>query len=142
MTYRALFDPDPAGGFVVTFPDFPYGVTQGETEASAMEMAEDAVLMILGHLMKQGEPLPAAKPARARQMRNVAIPALAAAKVELYQAFRASGLRKSDLAKRMGIALPNVDRLFSLQHASRLDQMEAAFRALGKRLAVVVEDAA
>jgi antitoxin HicB len=35
-----------------------------------------------------------------------------------------------------------VDRLLDLRHASRLDQMEAAFRALGKQLSVDVRDAA
>lgn len=35
-----------------------------------------------------------------------------------------------------------IDRLFDLTHHSRLDQLEAAFAALGKRLAVQIEDAA
>ena len=35
--YLALFEPDrKAGGYVVTFPDFGYGVTQRETYAEAM----------------------------------------------------------------------------------------------------------
>jgi len=37
--YAALFEPDrKAGGYVVTFPDFGYGGTQGETDEEAMEM--------------------------------------------------------------------------------------------------------
>jgi antitoxin HicB len=36
----------------------------------------------------------------------------------------------------------SVDRLFRLDHASRLDQIEAAFRALGRRIDVKVESAA
>ena len=40
VTYPALFEPDrQAGGFVVTFPDFRYGVTQGDTLEEAAEMA-------------------------------------------------------------------------------------------------------
>ena len=36
MEHLALFEPDlEAGGFVVTFPDFSYGVTQGESEQEA-----------------------------------------------------------------------------------------------------------
>jgi antitoxin HicB len=64
------------------------------------------------------------------------------AKVELYRQFRASGLRKVDLARRLGIPKTVIDRLFDLMHNSRLDQIEAAFAALGKRLAVQIEDAA
>jgi len=35
-----------------------------------------------------------------------------------------------------------VDRLLGLLHASRLDQLEAAFRVLGKRLDVGIREAA
>jgi antitoxin HicB len=46
--YLALFEPDPkAGGYVVTFPDFGDGVTQGETEEEAMEMAQDLLMLTI-----------------------------------------------------------------------------------------------
>jgi len=35
-----------------------------------------------------------------------------------------------------------VDRLLDLKHASRLDQIETALRALDKRLTIEVKDAA
>jgi antitoxin HicB len=38
--------------------------------------------------------------------------------------------------------MPQIDRLVDLRHASRLDQLEAAFRALGKQLCVEVREAA
>ena len=57
-------------------------------------------------------------------------------------AFDASGIRKAEMARRMGISKVNVDRLFDLTHYSRLDQIEAAFRALGKELAIEIRDAA
>ena len=65
-----------------------------------------------------------------------------AAKAELYSVFRASGIKKVELARRLGIPKTTVDRLFDLDHHSRLDQIEGAFSALGKRLAVEVRDAA
>jgi len=37
MEYPALFEPAQEGGFVVTFPDFDWGITQGETEEEAHE---------------------------------------------------------------------------------------------------------
>jgi len=51
-----------------------------------------------------------------------------------------SGIR--ELARRLGIPRTPVDRLFDLNHHSRLDHIEAAFGALGKPLAVAVHDAA
>jgi antitoxin HicB len=65
-----------------------------------------------------------------------------AAKAELYREFLTSGIRKAELARRLGIPKTNVDRLFDLRHQSRLDQIEAAFRALGKVLSIEVRDAA
>ncbi len=44
MHYPAQFEAAPEGGFVVTFRDIPEAITQGETEAEAMEMAADALL--------------------------------------------------------------------------------------------------
>lgn len=65
-----------------------------------------------------------------------------AAKVDLYTTFLASGRKKAELARRIGIAKTHIDRLFSLRHYSRLNQVEAAFSALGKRLHVEARDAA
>jgi antitoxin HicB len=51
-------------------------------------------------------------------------------------------MRKAGLARRLGIAKAAVDRLFDLTHDSRLDQIEAAFRALGKEIRIQISDAA
>jgi antitoxin HicB len=67
---------------------------------------------------------------------------LQSAKVDLYRAFLESGLRKEEFARRIGIPKTHIDRLFSLRHRSRLDQIEAAFAALGKRLHVEARSAA
>jgi antitoxin HicB len=55
---------------------------------------------------------------------------------------RTAKMSKAELARRLNCHMPQVDRLLDLRHASRLDQMEAAFRALGKQLSVDVRDAA
>ena len=143
VSYYARFEPDPeAGGFVVTFPELEYGATQGETLEEVQEMAEDLLKCMIQHLIGEGKPLPAATKHRGKQYRLVSLPALQSAKVELYMAFRASGMKKAELARRVGIAKTNVERLFDLDHTSRLDQIEDAFRALGKKLDVTVGNAA
>jgi len=60
----------------------------------------------------------------------------------LHEDAAAALARAVDLARRIGIPKTVIDRLFDLTHRTRLDQIEAAFAALGKRLAVQVEDAA
>ncbi len=142
-TYLALFEPDPkAGGYVVTFPDFGYGVTQGETRAEAMEMARDLLILTIGDYMRESRPLPPPKRRRGSRFVPVALAALQAAKVDLYSAFRDSGLKKAEFARRIGIPKTHIERLFSLRHHSRLDQIEAAFAALGKRLHIEPRNAA
>jgi antitoxin HicB len=141
--YQGLFEPDrKAGGYVVTFPDFGYGVTQGESEREAMEMARDLLMLTIADYIRAAKPLPLPRRRHGARYRAVPLPALQAAKVDLYSAFLASGLKKAELARRIGIPKTHIERLFSLRHHSRLNQIEAAFAALGKRLHVEARDAA
>ena len=44
LYFNALFEPDTEmGGFVVTFPDFKWGVTRGDNEQEALDMAVDII---------------------------------------------------------------------------------------------------
>ena len=99
--YLALFEPDPrAGGFVVTFPDFGYGATQGESDEEAMEMARDLLMLTIGDYVRESKPLPAARRHRGSKFRAVPLLALQAAKVDLYVAFLQSGLTKAGRIRR------------------------------------------
>jgi antitoxin HicB len=141
--YPALFEPDhEKGGFVVTFPDLPPCITQGDSENEARAMAQDALAMMLSHIIGQGGEIPRPSARRGRKFRQIQLPPMENAKLDLYRAFRASGLRKAELARRMGIQKTNIDLLFDLERPSRFEQIEAAFRALGKRLVISVEEAA
>lgn len=64
------------------------------------------------------------------------------AKFKLYSALRAAGIKKIELARRLDCSPSQVDPLLDIQHNSRLDQIEAAFAALGKRLEIEVVEAA
>ena len=93
LYFNALFEPDlEAGGFVVTFPDLGWGVTQGETEKEALEMAADAVEMIVRDYIERAERLPFPSKLRGKKYRAVHLPALQTAKAELYMAFKESGM--------------------------------------------------
>ena len=60
---------------------------------------------------------------------------------ELFRAMRQAGIDKAELAHRVGIASKDVDRLFSIHHKTRLEQVEAALAVVGPRLVVTVEPA-
>ena len=142
MQYPARFARDKvAGGYVVTFPDVPEAITQGETMAEAMSMASEALELALTFYTEKWKDLPMPS-APKRGMRLVWIPALSEAKFGLYSALRASGLKKVELARRLNCSPSQVDRLLDISHHSKLNQIEAAFAVIGKRLAIEIQDAA
>lgn len=134
--YPAILEAQPEGGFVVTFPDVPEAITQGEDEDEALAYAIDALETGLSFYVDARKPLPVPSAADGRP--TVRPSALECAKLGVYQAMTEQGLRKTDLARRLGWHLPQVDRLFDLNHASRFDQIEAAARALGRHVEVRV----
>ena len=134
--YPVILEAQPEGGFVVTFPDIPEAITQGEDEDEALLYAVEALESALLFYVNDRALLPVPSPALGRP--TVRPSALECAKLGVYQAMMEQGLRKTDLARRLGWHLPQVDRLFDLSHASRFDQLEAAARVLGRTIEVRV----
>lgn len=122
---------------LVTFVDVPEALTFGADEDEALLQAVDALETALSFYVQARKPLPAASKPR-RGQRTVRPSALESAKLGVYQAMTEQGVKKAELARRLGWHMPQVDRLFDLRHASRLDQIEAAARVLGRHLEVRV----
>jgi antitoxin HicB len=133
--YPVILTPDD-GTVLVTFPDVPEAITFGADEDEALLQAIDALESALSFYVGDRKPLPVPSAADGRP--TVRPSALECAKLGVYQAMTEQGLRKTDLARRLGWHLPQVDRLFDLNHASRFDQIEAAARALGRHIEVRV----
>jgi predicted RNase H-like HicB family nuclease len=70
QTYDALFELAEEGGFVITFPDLSFGVTQAMTKKKEWKMAVDCIETVLGELIKKGQPLPVAKKRRGKNYRQ------------------------------------------------------------------------
>jgi antitoxin HicB len=137
--YPAHLQPEPEGGFTVTIPDFGFGVTYGASREEALRQAADLLETIVANCLAEGWEVPLPSAARDRPL--VALDPLVAIKVELYRAMRAAGITKAELARRMGIAPQQAQRLFDTNHASRIDQLAAAFAALGRRLVITSQAA-
>ena len=142
--YTVILTPDDNGTLLVSCPDLPEVTTFGEDEEDAMQRAADAVEEAFAARIARREeiPPPSAIPAGKRGRLVVRLPPLTTAKVELYRAARAKGVSKAELARRLGWHGPQVDRLFDLNHRSTIAQLDQALRAIGKRLAVSIHDAA
>jgi antitoxin HicB len=127
-------------GLLVTFPDLPEAITSGKDMAEVRINASDCLEEALAGRIVDREEIPPPSPARGRPV--VGPGSLIGAKAALYLAMRELGVSQSELARRIGVAPPLVNRLLDPRHASRADRLDAAFAALGKRLIIAVEAAA
>jgi antitoxin HicB len=136
LKYPIEIAPDDNGTLLVTCPDLPEVTTFGEDVADAALHARDAIEEAFANRIAAEEDVPPPSPARGRKV--AALPALIAAKVELYRTLRETGVRPAVLAQRLGLRSAEAAGLIDLSRPSSLDQLEAAFLAVGKRLAINV----
>jgi antitoxin HicB len=123
--------------FLVTFKDVPEAITFGKTEADALSNAVDALETGLSFYVDARKPLP--KPSKAKRGQKIISPsALESAKLGVYQAMMDQGIKKAELARRLGWHMPQIDRLFDLKHSSKFDQIEAAATVLGCHIEITV----
>ncbi len=122
--YPVTLTPDD-GTVLVTFPDVLGAITFGADKDEALLYAVDAPETALSFYVDARKPLPAGG------QHTVRPSALECAKLGVYQAMTEQGIKKAELARRLGWHVPQVDQLFDLRHASKLDQIEAAAKVLG-----------
>ena len=122
---------------LVTFKDVPEAITFGKTEADALSNAVDALETGLSFYVDARKPLP--RPSKAKRGQKLVSPsALESAKLGVYQAMMDQGIKKAELARRLGWHMPQIDRLFDLKHSSKFDQIEAAATVLGCHIEITV----
>ena len=138
LSFAVKLTPDDNGTLLVTCPAIPMVVTFGETREAALLHAVDAIETALASLISDNEDIP--PPDAVGELVKMSL--LTTLKVSLYQALRSAGINRAELARRLSWNRESVDRLFRLDHASRLDQIEAAFKVLGREITVDVRIAA
>ena len=121
--------------FLVNFADFPEAHSVGETIEEAHREAVDGLITAVELYMddRREVPMPSAA---AEGQHTVPLPALETAKVLLWNEMLQQKMRKADLARKMQVHQPQIDRLFDLRHATKLDFVEQTAAALGRRLTV------
>jgi len=141
LAYPAKLEPDPDGGFVVTFPDFGFGVTEGDSEEEALGRAADLLETLIAAVIDDNEDLPA--PSAAGESSIIALRPLVAAKAGLYRALREAGVSKNELCRRLGLQYVQLQRILDPAYGgTKIDEVDRALRALGKSLVIGVADAA
>jgi antitoxin HicB len=120
---------------LVTFPDIPEAITQGDNRAHALEMANEALEVALQFYLDDKRPVPMPSQARRGQAVVEVAPSLAA-KILLLNEMLRQKVRPVELARRIGTTKQEVNRLTDLKHPTKIDRIDVAMRALGKRLIV------
>jgi antitoxin HicB len=140
--YRCMYQTDDNGTLLVSCPDFPEVVTYGGDPPDAWHHAMGAIEEAIAARISDGREIPASTPRSKFTGKNdfwVRLPQLTAQKVMLYNLLSKAGVTRSELARRLRWHREQVDRLFRLDHASKADQLDAAFKALGHEVVVNVE---
>ena len=140
LIYPVHLEPDDNNTILVTFPDVPEAVTYGDDAADAGNHAVGALTAMFSAYMDDRQRIPMPSPLKGRS--GVVLPVGISAKILLWNAMVDAGLRKADLARKLNLSPSVIDRLLSLTHASRIEQIETALAALGKTLVVGVREAA
>lgn len=131
LCYRYELTPDDNGTFLLTFPDIPEAAAVAEDMESAPIEALDGLLCALDGYFSDRRTVPLPSEGSGD---SVTLPALETAKVLLLNEMVAQGVKKAEMARRLDVHMPQVDRLFDLRHNTKIDFLEKAAGKLGKRL--------
>jgi antitoxin HicB len=135
LQYPANFEAAEEGGFVITFPDIPEAITQGEDEEDGLRRASDALETALDFYFEAPRPIPApSKPKRGQRL--IELSASLSAKVLLLNEMVAQKVRPAELARRLKVTPQEVTRLTSLHHTTKIDGIALALKALGKTMEI------
>ena len=146
MLYLLNVTKDDDGSLLVTCPAFPEVTTFAEDVAHVPLRAAAAIEEAMAARIHDGDDLPPAgtdeKFRRAKGRYWVKLSTMTTLKALLYMALRESGVTRAALARQLHWHREQVDRLFRLDHASKVDQLEAAFGALHRSVDVRVREMA
>jgi len=128
------------GEYLVSCRDIPELNAIGDTYEDALSEALDAFETALMLYMDDRMPIP--KPSELRKGEVMLfLPIRVSAKVALYTEMLEQKVSKANLAKSLKWNQKQVDRLWDLSHSTKLEAIEQAFLALGKRLDICFSQA-
>ncbi|MCL2591148.1 MAG: type II toxin-antitoxin system HicB family antitoxin [Betaproteobacteria bacterium] len=138
LRYPVELTPDDEnGGYLIGFPDMPFVHSVGDTLEEALREAEDDIKSGIDRFFDTHQPVPLPSAAQEGQ-HTVELDAVTVAKVLLHNEMISQGIKKAELARRMDIAPPSVERIFNARHKTRIKTMETAFKSLGRNMQIII----
>jgi len=131
FTYPVTLTPDKTdGGFIVTFPDLPEAITQGDSVEQCLTDAVDCLDESIAARIDDNDVIP--QPSEIKDNYKVSCPIHTAIKAALYLAVKDAGISKRELGRQLGVDERVVRRLLDPHYQGRLPAMERALRQLGR----------
>ena len=89
----------------------------------------------IDHFFETRQPVPMPSAPEKGQY-SVALPVTTVAKVLLHNEMLLQGIKKAELARRLDIVSPSVERIFNVRHKTRIETLEAAFKSIGRNMEI------
>lgn len=134
--YPCKIQKDSDAKYLVTFPDFPETLTEGDTQEEALFNAAEALTLTLEGRAEEGMDIPL--PAQAAS--GTMVYPSSRVQAALLIRFTRKGRKKADIARSLGTSWPVVSNMEDLHHWTTLRQLDKTASILGKRLVVSFED--
>ena len=139
FVYPARLSQQAEDEVVVSFRDVPWCHTSGADVTEALAEGEDALEEAIAGCINHNEAIPfPSEPLPGEFL--VTVPAETAAKAALALAFRASGLTRVALAKRLRVDDKVVRRMLDPRHRTSIRRLNDALRALGSEAVLEVQE--
>lgn len=138
--YPVTVHTDENPGVALTCDTIPEFNAAGDDLAEALGESVDMMETALSIYVDQRRAIPRA-PAPQDGQPVVRLPALTVAKIELWNTMMERGMRKADLCRLLGVSQSQGDRMVDFLHGTKLEALEQALAALGKRLVIHAEAA-
>lgn len=137
FNYSVKLERGRPGGYLVTCRDLPEMISNGNTQEHALLKVADSIIKTIANYIEGRRPVPVASVPEKNE-RPVILPVLITAKTALWNTMIETGTRRIDLARLLGVHLPQVGRLINVQHSSKIESIETALSHLGRKLNVQV----
>ena len=125
------------GGFVVTFPDVPEAITQGDTIEECMAEAIDCLEEAIATYIAEGLEIPTPS-AAGKGQHMIRLPGLLALKAALHMAIQERQSSNVALGRQLDVDEKEVRRWRDPHHGTKLPTLERALAALGKQVEIQV----
>ena len=126
-------------GFRLRFPDVPEAEAEGVDLDEALKSAADRLTAALATRLLRDRDAPTPSAVRRGQYQVIPAPTIAP-KIALHKVTAEKGIRRSELARRLGVWHKEVRRMFDPRVPTKIGRLRQALATLGHDATIVVYD--